>query len=167
MQKKKIIEKIRDTFYAARNAQALLDELHALRKMRAELAMAKLRERQYQRNAQRPEKETPDTDCDEDKSPKEDTEGIPVGRLDFLNFRGEVVESMEYTDEKKFLDAVKKENYYGTPMCITVYSDPVSGAHMDTSWVWDLDPLPQGFSISPRKKLSEQLTSEETEAAQG
>ncbi len=171
----KFMEKLRDTLYAARNAQALLAEPRALRKTRAELmaelTAAELRERQYQRGAPRPAREAPEASRGEDRlppaaPPRPQREGpgeLPVGRLDFLDFRGEVAESMEYTDEKEFLDAVKKESYYGSPMRVTVYSDPVSGAHMDTSWRLDLDPPPQGFSVTPYQPPEPEIPEPEME----
>ena len=74
---------------------------------------------------------------------------MPVGRIDYLGSRGQVRESVSHYDAEKFVSVIKKENYYGVPMSITVYSDPSTGAHMDTSWRLDLDPLPQGFEIVP------------------
>ncbi len=90
----KFMEKLRDTLYAARNAQALLAEPRALRKTRAELmaelTAAELRERQYQRGAPGPAREAPEASRGEDRlppaaPPRPQREGpgeMPVGRLD-------------------------------------------------------------------------------------
>lgn len=70
---------------------------------------------------------------------------IPVGRIDYLH----PAESIEYRDAGKFVADIMDGNHYGIPMSITVYSDPKTGAHIDTSWRTDLDPAPQGFQIEP------------------
>lgn len=81
---------------------------------------------------------------------------IPVGRIDYLRSNGMVGESIDYYDAEKFVSDIKRENYYGAPMAITVYSDPASGTHMDTSWRLDLDPPPQGFRIEPYREPAQE-----------
>lgn len=70
---------------------------------------------------------------------------IPVGRIDYL----QPTESIEYRDAGKFVADIMDGNQYGIPMSITVYSEPKTGLHIDTSWRNDLDPAPQGFQIEP------------------
>lgn len=84
-----------------------------------------------------------------DKAAEKAESTMPVGRIDYLTSRGRVGESIEYTDAGEFVEDIRKENYYGSPMIITVYSDPVTGKHIDTSWRLDLDPPPQGFKVEP------------------
>lgn len=73
------------------------------------------------------------------------SDSIPVGRIDYL----QPTESIEYRDAGKFVADILDGNHYGIPMSITVYSDPKTGLHIDTSWRNDLDPAPQGFRIEP------------------
>ena len=40
----------------------------------------------------------------------------PVGRIDFLDTKGQTGESCYYYSEEDFLKTVKEENYYGVPM---------------------------------------------------
>ena len=70
---------------------------------------------------------------------------MPIGRIDYLQPN----ESIEYRDAGRFISDIMHSNYYGSPMSITVYSDPKNGAHINTSWVIDMDPPPQGFHITP------------------
>ena len=72
-------------------------------------------------------------------------ESRPVGRIDFLGSNGEVGESIEYTNPEQFLKDIKEENQYGAPMSIVLYKDK-DGSTIPQGFVWDLDPLPQGFT---------------------
>lgn len=71
----------------------------------------------------------------------------PVGRIDYYGFSGKIGESIEYSNEADFIAAIKQDNYCGVPIGIVVYSDPVTGKHMDTSWRLELDPPPLDFSV--------------------
>lgn len=73
----------------------------------------------------------------------------PVGRVDYLSTTGVVCESLEYFSAAGLIEAIKDDNFHGVPLSITIYSDPSTGSHMDTSWLSELDPPPQGFQISP------------------
>ncbi|GHU92055.1 hypothetical protein FACS1894202_14430 [Clostridia bacterium] len=64
---------------------------------------------------------------------------VYVGRIDFLGGNGEVGESIEYTDEQKFLADIKRENYCGAPMTITLYCDD-SGQTIPRDFMAELDP---------------------------
>lgn len=73
-------------------------------------------------------------------------ETLPIGRIDYLGSSGRVRESIEYTDEEKFKNDIKKENYYGVPMSISLYRD-VDGQTIPHEYMFELDPPPAGFSI--------------------
>ena len=45
----------------------------------------------------------------------------PVGRIDFLDTKGQTGESCYYYSEEDFLKTVKEENYYGVPMVVNVF----------------------------------------------
>ncbi|GHU91393.1 hypothetical protein FACS1894202_12740 [Clostridia bacterium] len=64
---------------------------------------------------------------------------VYVGRIDFLGGDGEVGESIEYTDTEKFLADIKRENYYGAPMTITLYYDE-DGQTIPRDFMAELDP---------------------------
>lgn len=84
---------------------------------------------------------------------KEDpVESKPVGRIDYLGTGGKVRESIEYTNEYKFVKDIKEENYYGVPMEIYVYADK-DGKTISTDFQNSLDPLPQGFKVIPSPYL--------------
>lgn len=74
---------------------------------------------------------------------------MPVGRIDCLNSHGSIGYSVFHNDAAEFIEEVMDNNYHGVPTQITVYSDPQTGAHIDTSWRLALDPPPQGFQIRP------------------
>ena len=84
-----------------------------------------------------------------EKAPQKELESNnnakPVGRIDYLGNNGKVGESIEYTNAEKFISDIKDENFYGVPIDITVYRDAVTKEHIQTDWVNDLDPPPQGF----------------------
>ena len=46
-----------------------------------------------------------------------------VARIDYLGFRGEVVESVEYKSEEPFLTDLKEQLDCGVPLCVTLYRD--------------------------------------------
>lgn len=46
-----------------------------------------------------------------------------VARIDYLGFRGEVVESVEYKSEEPFLTDLKERLNCGVPLCVTLYRD--------------------------------------------
>ena len=62
-----------------------------------------------------------------------------VGRIDFLYGDGKVGESLEFTDPIAFVAKVKKENYYGVPMHLTLFRNNF-GTTIDTSFLLELDP---------------------------
>lgn len=90
---------------------------------------------------------------------------IPAGRIDYLGFNGKVRESLEYHDEQDLIAAALQSNYCGEPMSITVYGDPQTGAHINTAWISQLDPPPQGFEIETYSRSIENNDSVLQEAA--
>lgn len=75
---------------------------------------------------------------------------IPVGRIEFLGFNGEVVETVEYSNSKKFEQDIKDENHYGVPMSVVVYRN-ADGSTIPHDFVFDCDPPLKGFRIEDRK----------------
>ena len=86
----------------------------------------------------------------------------PVGHIEFLGSNGKVGETVEYTDEDRFVKDIKDENYYGSPMRIVVYRQK-DGSTIPLDFVQDLDPSPQGVEIvdAPTAEL---IQTEETSA---
>ncbi len=89
----------------------------------------------------------------------EPIESQPIGRIDYLGTDGKVGESVEYTSEYQFKKDINEENFYGVPMTITVYRQK-DGSTIDTAFVSELDPPPQGFKVedylTPENPLMEQ-----------
>ena len=70
----------------------------------------------------------------------------PVARIDYLYGSGKIGESLYFYCEKDFLKRFKEDNYYGSPMTVTLYRDS-SGNTISTAFLLDMDPPIQGFSI--------------------
>ena len=49
--------------------------------------------------------------------------GKLIARIDYPGSNGLVGDWVEYRDEAKFLADLKKENYYGVPLCVVLYRD--------------------------------------------
>lgn len=150
-----VFHKIRNAFYAAFHAEQLMD---AASKSKAliDIQRQELTEIRAAYNTVLQEKQYWQAQCKkataEDLTiarPPEMATGIPVGRIDYLDAKGRCADSVEYPDAEQFVRQVKADNFNGIPMSVTVYSDPHSGAHIDTTWRKDLDPPPQGFSVEP------------------
>lgn len=79
---------------------------------------------------------------------------VYYGRIDWLGSTGAVRESIEYCDEKDFVETIKEENYYGVPMIVVLYTDengkPFLTSHK--SLEESFDPLPQGYKFERRNK---------------
>ena len=87
-----------------------------------------------------------------------------VGCIEYLSPSGKVAERNEYDNAEDFVRDIKESNYFGESMSITVYKDPKTGEHIDTSWLKDMDPPPQGFKIEEYRGGQEnELTVPETE----
>ena len=70
----------------------------------------------------------------------------PVGRIDYLDTKGNVGERFYCFNEEDFLRTVKEDNYHGVPMVVNVYSDK-NGKTIPLDFVLDFDPPVQGFHI--------------------
>ena len=68
----------------------------------------------------------------------------PIARIDYLFCSGQVGESLYFYCEKDFLKQFKEDNYYGSPMTVTLYQDS-SGNTISTAFLLDTDPPIQGF----------------------
>lgn len=77
----------------------------------------------------------------------------PVARIDYLDFRGKVVERTEYMDETAFLNDLKNQLDCGVPLCVVLYRDR-NGKTISRAFLNDLDTLPKGFSVEddPHRK---------------
>lgn len=82
----------------------------------------------------------------------------PVGRIDYLAQNGKVGETLQFSDASQLLKEAKESAGCGRPFSITVYSDPVTGAHIGTAWVKDLDPPPWGFQVKPYEPIADLVT---------
>ena len=70
----------------------------------------------------------------------------PIARIDYLFCSGQVGESLYFYSENDFLIRLKKDNYHGTPMTVTLYRDS-SGNTISNAFLMDMDPPIQGFSV--------------------
>ncbi|MBQ3514311.1 MAG: hypothetical protein IJA32_11045 [Lachnospiraceae bacterium] len=84
---------------------------------------------------------------------------IPVGRIDYLSFKGEVKERIEYYNVEKFIKDVKDNNFYGVPMVIVLYKDK-NGNTPPKDFLSSLDPLPQGVEFIDNPCLGEVISNE-------
>ena len=78
------------------------------------------------------------TDDDPDES-EDAGQALLVGRIGFLDSRGNIVETLDFTDEYEFIAKVMEENYYGVPMHLTLFRNNF-GTTIDTSFLLELDP---------------------------
>lgn len=69
-----------------------------------------------------------------------------VARIDYLGFRGEVVESVEYRSETIFLADIKAQLNYGVPLCVTLYRDQ-DGRTLSRDFLTEVDTPPKRISI--------------------
>lgn len=72
--------------------------------------------------------------------------GKLIARIDYPGSNGLVGDWVEYRDEAKFLADLKKENYYGVPLCVVLYRDR-DGKTISKDFLQEMDPPPNGFSI--------------------
>ena len=87
---------------------------------------------------------------------KEDpVESKPVGKIDYLNSDGTVRESIEYTSEYRLVNDIKKENFFGEPMSVYVYSDK-DGNSISTDFEKNLANDLKGFEVIPSPYLEEE-----------
>lgn len=69
-----------------------------------------------------------------------------VTRIDYLSFRGEVVESIEYKSEEQFLTDLKEQLDCGVPLCVTLYRDP-EGRTISRTFLTEADTPPKKVSV--------------------
>ena len=69
-----------------------------------------------------------------------------VARIDYLGFRGEVVESIDYKSEEQFLADIKAQLDYGVPLCVTLYRDR-DGRTLSRDFLTEVDTPPKRISI--------------------
>lgn len=78
------------------------------------------------------------TDDDPDET-ENAGQALLVGRIGFLDSKGNIGETLDFTDEYAFIAKVMEENYYGVPMHLTFFRNN-SGTTIDTSFLSELDP---------------------------
>lgn len=66
----------------------------------------------------------------------------PVARIDYLGFRGEVVESVECKSEEQFLTDLKERLNCGVPLCVTLYRD-LNGKTISRNFLAEVDTPPK------------------------
>ncbi len=69
-----------------------------------------------------------------------------VARIDYLSFRGEVVESVEYKSEEQFLADLKEQLDCGVPLCVTLYRDR-DGRTISRAFLTEIDTTPKRVSV--------------------
>ena len=69
-----------------------------------------------------------------------------VARIDYLGFRGEVVESIDYKSEEQFLTDLKEQLDCGVPLCVTLYRDR-DGRTISRAFLTEVDTPPKGVSV--------------------
>lgn len=69
-----------------------------------------------------------------------------VARIDYLGFRGEVVESVEYKSEEPFLTDLKERLNCGVPLCVTLYQDR-GGRTISRAFLTEVDTPPKKVSV--------------------
>ena len=69
-----------------------------------------------------------------------------VARIDYLGFRGEVVESVEYKSEESFLTDLKEQLGCGVPLCVTLYRDR-DGRTLSRDFLTEVDTPPKRVSV--------------------
>ena len=65
---------------------------------------------------------------------------------DYLGFRGEVVESVEYKSEESFLTDLKERLNCGVPLCVTLYRDQ-NGKTISRNFLAEVDTPPKRVSV--------------------
>ena len=69
-----------------------------------------------------------------------------VARIDYLRFRGEVVESVECESEEQFLTDLKERLNCGVPLCVTLYRDQ-NGKTISRNFLAEVDTPPKRVSV--------------------
>ena len=69
-----------------------------------------------------------------------------VARIDYLGFRGEVVESVEYKSEEPFLTDLKERLNCGVPLCVTLYRDR-DGKTISRDFLTEVGTTPKRVSV--------------------
>ena len=79
---------------------------------------------------------------------------MPIAQIDYLSSNGQFGESLYFYNEDDFLKRLKEDNYYGSPMTVTLYQDG-NGNTISTAFLLDMDPPIQGFSIENYYEVKE------------
>jgi len=88
-------------------------------------------------------------------------ENPSVGRLEYLDEKGNVAESVGYTNEQAFIKKVREEDYHGAAFNIVVYRDGTGNRVNTDSFVNDINPTRTlQFITAPRPNESHIKTAE-------
>ena len=87
---------------------------------------------------------------------------LPFGRIEYLHTDGRVREQVEYSDLAQFEADLKKENEYGVPMSVTLYTDR-EGKTVPHQFLFELDPPILGKSVILNPYLPPEPAAEITE----
>lgn len=87
---------------------------------------------------------------------------LPFGRIEYLHTDGRVREQVEYSDLAQFEADLKKENEYGVPMSVTLYTDR-EGKTVPHQFLFELDPPILGKSVIMNPYLPPEPAAEITE----
>lgn len=69
-----------------------------------------------------------------------------VARIDYLGFRGEVVESVECKSGEPFLTDLNERLNCGVPLCVTLYRD-LNGKTISRNFLAEVDTPPKRVSV--------------------
>lgn len=83
-----------------------------------------------------------------------------VARIDYLGFRGEVIESVEYKSEEPFLTDLKEQLDCGVPLCVTLYRDR-DGRTISRAFLTEIDTTPKRVSV---EDVPSQITKDRRDA---
>jgi len=78
----------------------------------------------------------------------------PIARIDYLFSSGQFGESLYFYNKDDFLKRLNEDNYYGTPMMMTLYRDNSENT-ISTAFLLDMNPPIQGFSIENNYEAKE------------
>ena len=79
-----------------------------------------------------------------------------VGRIEYLGTNGEPGEVVAYTDAEQFVQDIREETYYGSPITVVLYRD-AHGQTIPQDFLKELDPPPKSFRIEDAPVLTNDL----------
>ena len=80
----------------------------------------------------------------------------PIARIDYLFSSGKIGESLYFYCEEDFQKQFKEDNFYGSPMFVTLYRDN-KGKTIPMAFLLNMDPPICGFSIENYIEAKERI----------